>query len=74
MSKWNVHKKWNLSVLMLLVGNFEYDYCDFIEYRLTGLLFFQSGLKKYLNANLGLQNLYGILNLLCLCSRKLEFN
>lgn len=64
MSKWNVHKKWNLSVLMLLVGNFEYDYCDFIEYRLTGLLFFQSGLKKYLNANLGMQNPYGILNLL----------
>lgn len=74
MSKWNGHKEWNLNVLMLLVGNFEYDCCDFIECRLMGLLYFLSGLKKYLNANLGMQNSYGIFKLLRLYSRKLEFN
>lgn len=58
---------------MLLVGNFEYDCCSFIEYGLMGLLFFLSGLKT-LNANLGMHNPYGILKLSCLCSRKLELN
>lgn len=67
-------KEWNLNILMLLLGNFEYDCCDFIQCRLMALLFFLSGLKKYLNANLGMQNPYGILNLLCRYSRKLEFN
>lgn len=50
MSKWNVHKEWNLNILMLLISNFEYDCCDFIECRLMGLLFFLSSLKKIFNS------------------------
>lgn len=49
---------------MLLVSNFEYDCCNFMELGLMGLLFCPKWFKKYLsslNANLRMYNPYGIL-------------